>query len=509
MPDRSRILSLTCALIASAAVGTAGCGESNDAPSAATPPASGATSAADDGDAEAVPGRSASWDYDITALPQETAELGYAPDVAPRIERDHPALVKVELEVSERIGELGDGTEYMFWTFGSSVPGPMIRVREGDTVEFTLMNHPESRLPHNIDLHSVIGQGGGAEATFVAPGEQKTFRFRALQPGAYIYHCATAPVGMHIANGMYGLFVVEPAEGWPEVDREFYVVQSEFYTEGQFGEPGLQPFDLDRALEEDPGYVVFNGRAGSLVGDNAMRARVGETVRIFFGNGGPNLTSSFHVIGEIFDTVYDEAGSLKNHNVQTTSVPPGGATIVEFQTRVPATYILVDHAIFRAFNKGTIGMLQVEGDNPDDLYLAHHEADVYVPSPGRTWGPPEVSSARTVDEVFVETRTDAERLDSGRAIYNTNCASCHNERGTGLDGVFPALTTSAVLLDTPEIARSVRAGRRGDIGVMPGFPSLDARDIADVVSFAQTNFAGQEALHDANDIQAILNAAAE
>lgn len=498
---------LACALLAVVA-GLYACDEVDDAPPAVDTSTS-VNAAAASIDAPNVPGQSAEWDYDIEDLPQVTAVLGYAPDPAPPVERDHPALVSVELEVSEHVGELGDGTEYLFWTFGGSVPGPMIRVREGDTVDFTLMNHPDSRLPHNIDLHSVIGQGGGAEATFVAPGEQKTFRFRALQPGAYIYHCATAPVGMHIANGMYGLFIVEPADGWPDVDREFYVVQSEFYTTGQFGEPGLQPFDLDRALAEDPGYVVFNGRAGSLVGDNAMQARVGESVRIFFGNGGPNLTSSFHVIGEIFDTVYDEAGTATTHNVQTTSVPPGGATIVEFTTRVPATYILVDHAIFRAFNKGAIGMLQVDGDNPDNLFMAHHEADVYVPSPGRTWGPPAVSQARTTEEVFVEDRTDDARLDSGRSLYNTNCASCHNERGTGVDGVFPALTTSTVLLDTAEVARSVHSGRRGDIGIMPGFPSLNARDIADVISYAQTTFGEQPSLHDANAIQQILMASEE
>ena len=236
-----------------------------------------------------------------------------------------------------------------------------------------------------------------------------------------------------------------------------------------------------------------------------MQARVGETVRIFFGNGGPNLTSSFHVIGEIFDTVYDEAGSSTSHNVQTTSVPAGGATIVEFTTRVPATYILVDHAIFRAFNKGAIGMLEVQGDNPDALYSASHEADVYIPSPGRTWGAPPVSQSRTVDDVFVETRTPVERLDSGRALYSANCASCHNERGTGVPDVFPALTESTVLLDTTQTARSIRGGRSGDLGIMPGFPHLDARDIADVLMFTQTTFGGQHyVLHDANDIQAIL-----
>ncbi len=496
MFDLRVVLALVCLSSAAACKG--------DPPPEAAPVDSTTTTATFD--AAAALGRAAALELDLATLPVIDAELGYAPDVAPPVHRDSPARVRVELEVSERDGELSDGTQYHYWTFGGSVPGPMIRVREGDMVEFTLMNHPDSRLPHNIDMHSVIGQGGGAEATFVAPGESKTFDFRALQPGVFIYHCATAPVGMHIANGMYGLFVVEPMEGWPVVDREFYVVQSEFYTSGDFGDSGMQAFDLDRALAEDPGYVVFNGAAGSLTGPNAMQAEVGDTVRIFFGNGGPNLTSSFHVIGEIFDTVYAEAGSVASHNVQTTTVPPGGATIVEFTTRVPATYLLVDHAIFRAFNKGTLGMLEVTGDENPDYYVAQHEARVYTPSPGRQWGAPAVSQSRSVGEVFVETRTDEARTRSGAGLYATNCASCHGERGAGVPNVFPALTSSTVLLDTNEVARSVRRGRRGDIGVMPGFPHLNARDVADLVGYAQTTFASHPAVHDANEIQAVLNA---
>ena len=449
--------------------------------------------------------RIAALDYDPDGLPIENAVLGYAPDAAPAITRTEPAHVVVELEVSEHVGELHDGTEYMYWTFGGAVPGPMIRVREGDTVEFHLMNHPDSLLPHNIDLHAVIGQGGGAESTFVAPGERKHFTFRAMHPGAYIYHCATAPVGMHIANGMYGMIVVEPEEGLPEVDREFYVMQSEFYTEGAFGDPGLQAFDMDSALNETPAYVVFNGRAGSLIGENSLQARVGDRIRIFFGNGGPNLTSSFHIIGEIFDTVYDEAGGAKNHNVQTTMVPAGGATVVEIVARVPSTYALVDHSIFRAFNKGALGTLVVSGDENLALFKPTHDAQVYIPSPGRVWGPPSVSRARSVDEVIVETRSDEERLEAGRTLFNLNCASCHNERGTGIPGIFPALVTSNVLPRTEEVARSIRRGRQGDIGVMPAFPLLTPVEIADIISYAQTRFIDLPNVHDPNEIQRFIN----
>ncbi|MFA5594155.1 MAG: multicopper oxidase domain-containing protein, partial [Trueperaceae bacterium] len=206
----------------------------------------------------------------VEDLPVVIGELGFAPNVVPPVNRDYRAHVMVELEVIEEVQEIAPGVEYMFWTFGGTVPGPMLRVRHGDYVTFTLQNHPTSMMPHNIDLHSVNGQGGGAEATLISPGQQATFSFTALNPGVYIYHCATAPVGMHIANGMYGLIVVEPKEGYPEVDHEFYVVQGDFYTKGDFGQRGFQDFDMARAIDEDASYVVFNGSANSLVGDNAL-----------------------------------------------------------------------------------------------------------------------------------------------------------------------------------------------------------------------------------------------
>src|SRR6185295_3483516 len=189
-------------------------------------------------------------------------------------------------------------------------------------------NHPSSKLPHNIDLHAVTGPGGGATSTFTAPGHSSQFTFQALNPGLVVYHCAPAPVPMHIGSGMYGLILVDPKEGLPPVDREYYVMQGEFYTTGKYGEEGLQNFDMNKATDERPPYVVFNGAVGSIVGDAALSAKVGERVRLFVGNGGPNLTSSFHVIGEIFDTVYPEGGTQPTHNVQTTVVPPAGGSAI-------------------------------------------------------------------------------------------------------------------------------------------------------------------------------------
>jgi nitrite reductase (NO-forming) len=257
------------------------------------------------------------------------------------------------------------------WTFGGTVPGSFIRVREGDLVEIRLRNAAASTAPHNIDLHAVTGPGGGAPVTLAMPGHEAAFTFTALNPGLYVYHCAMSPVAVHIANGMYGLILVEPKEGLPKVDREFYVMQSEFYTSGKYGEPGLQKFDMAKGIDERPPYVVFNGSVGALTGAGMLQAKVGERVRMYVGNGGPNLTSSFHVIGEIFDNVYAEGGNgAVAHNIQTTSVPAGGAAIVEFGVDKPGDYMLVDHAIFRALHKGAVGMLRVTGPDVAGIYDA-------------------------------------------------------------------------------------------------------------------------------------------
>ena len=313
-------------------------------------------------------------------LPVVDAIMTHAPEVPPAIDRDHPAKVRVKMETVEKTMTMEDGVEYHYWTFNGDVPGQMIRVREGDTVEVEFSNNPSSTVPHNVDFHAATGQGGGAEASFTAPGHTSTFSFKALQAGLYIYHCAVAPVGMHIANGMYGLILVEPKEGLPKVDKEFYIVQGDFYTKGKKGAQGLQPFDMDKAIAEQPEYVVFNGHVGSIAGDNALKAKAGETVRMYVGNGGPNLVSSFHVIGEIFDKVYVEGGKLINENVQSTLIPAGGAAIVEFKADIPGSYTLVDHSIFRAFNKGALGQLKVEGAENPEIMTKKLEDKAYVGS---------------------------------------------------------------------------------------------------------------------------------
>ena len=316
-------------------------------------------------------------DVPVDQLPVIDAVVTHAPEVPPAVNRDHAALVKVKMETIEKTMKMADGVDYTYWTFNGDVPGQMIRVREGDTVEVEFSNNPNSTVPHNVDFHASTGPGGGAAATFTAPGRTSTFRWKALQSGLYIYHCAVAPVGMHIGNGMYGLVLVEPKEGLPKVDKEFYIVQGDFYTKGKYGEPGLQPFDMDKAIREDADYVVFNGHVGAIAGDNALKAKVGETVRMYVGNGGPNLVSSFHVIGEIFDKVYVEGGKLINENVQSTLIPAGGAAMIEFKVDIPGSFTIVDHSIFRAFNKGALGQLVVEGEDHPEVMTKRLSDEAY------------------------------------------------------------------------------------------------------------------------------------
>ncbi len=276
--------------------------------------------------------------------------------------------VRLDLEAMEVVGQLADGTTFPYWTFNGKVPGPFFRVRVGDTVEVHLKNNPNSTMNHSVDFHAVTGPGGGAVFTSSAPGVETMFTFKALNPGLYIYHCATPMVAEHISNGMYGMILVEPEGGLPKVDREFYVMQGEIYTTGKFGEQGMQMPDTEKLLNETPDYYVLNGEVGALTANHPLKANVGETVRIFFGVGGPNKTSAFHVIGEIFDRVYNLASvtTPPMTDVQTTLVPPGGATMVEFQVQVPGRYILVDHALSR-LQRGLAGYLVVEGPEAPEI----------------------------------------------------------------------------------------------------------------------------------------------
>ncbi|MDO8696910.1 MAG: copper-containing nitrite reductase [Pseudomonas sp.] len=413
------------------------------------------------------------------ALPRIVQELVAPPGLPAPITRTSAARVVVNLTVEEVEKEIAPGTRYMFWTFGGTVPGKMIRVREGDTVELHLQNLASNKLPHNIDLHAVTGPGGGAAQTLIAPGNEATFTFKALAPGLYVYHCATAPVGMHVANGMYGMILVEPKEGMAKVDREYYVMQGDFYTNGGYRAEGLQNFDMQKAVDEKPTYVLFNGADGALTGKSSLTANSGEKVRMYFGVGGPNLVSSFHVIGAIFDRVYGDGGSRYQENVQTTLVPPGGSTIVEFVPKVPGNLTLVDHSLTRAFNKGAVGLLAVSGEARPEIY----SQGIKTPLPAVA-GAPVKPAAPAVAVADVP-------LARGKAVFERVCAACHLPDGSGVAGVFPPLAKSDFFQERPyEMAHIVIHGRSGELvvngqhynGVMPA-QDLNDEDVAAVINY--------------------------
>ncbi len=391
------------------------------------------------------------------------AELTAPPHVPAPVGKRKAKKLIVKMEILEAEGEISDGVRYVYWTFGGSVPGSFIRARVGDEIEFHLQNHPDNKLPHNIDLHAVNGPGGGAESSFVAPGHEKVFSFKVLAPGLFVYHCATAPVGMHIANGMYGLILIEPEGGLPPVDKEYYVMQGDFYTKGANGERGLQPFDMQKAVDERADYVVFNGKVGALTGDGALTAKVGETVRLFVGNGGPGLVSSFHVIGEIFDRVHLEGGDLVNTNVQTTLIPAGGAAMIEFKVDVPGSYVLVDHSIFRAFNKGALGLLNVEGDKNTKIYSGEQMDNIYLPEgPGIQAMP----TTNEIKESDIPAKSFEEQMKFGKQIYGQTCIACHQAEGQGIASAFPPLAKSDYL--NANVDRAIEAvlyGLSGEISV--------------------------------------------
>lgn len=454
-------------------------------------------------------GKIAQDNVDIDKLPIVEHVNVAPPHAPPPLDRDYPARVKIHLEVKEEVGRLADGVEYTFWTFGDTVPGPLFRIREGDYVDFTLANHPDNKVPHNIDLHAVTGPGGGAEGSFTAPGHSSTFSFRALNPGIYIYHCATAPVGMHIANGMYGLILVEPKEGMPKVDREYYIVQGDFYTEGKFGDRGHQAFDMNKAIREDAEYVVFNGAVGALAGDNALKAEPGEVVRLFVGNGGPNLSSSFHIIGEIFDKVYVEGNTqMVMENVQTTTIAPGAATMIELRMDTPGAYTFVDHAIFRAFNKGALGTIHIEGEYNPRIYTGKRVGEVYLPE-GQAIIPHQADTGSEPAPPTLDT-LDA-RMAAGEIIYRQNCAACHQVDGTGLAGAFPPLAQADYLMEDEKRAiHVVKHGMEGPItvngvlynSVMPAL-GLNDNDIASVVTYIRNSWGNEGGLTSVNTVRQV------
>ena len=458
---------------------------------------------------KSTPPKAASGDFGPPQGMPIQAILTSPPFVPAPITRKYPAKVIVNLEVIEKEMQISEGVNYTFWTFGGTVPGSFIRVRQGDTVEFHLKNHPSSKMPHNIDLHGVTGPGGGAASSFTAPGHESQFTFKALNEGIYVYHCATAPVGMHIANGMYGMILVEPPEGMSKVDREYYVMQGDFYTAGKYREKGVQPFDMEKAIDERPTYVLFNGSEGALTGEKALQAKTNEKIRLFVGNGGPNLVSSFHVIGAIFDKVRYEGGSNFQTNVQTTLIPAGGAAIVEYHTKVPGSYVMVDHSIFRAFNKGALAIMKVEGTEDKKIYSGKEVDSVYL---GDRAAPNMASVTKATANAASGTLTLQDQINAGKSLFNGTCSVCHQANGAGLAGVFPPLAKSDYLNEDPKRAAAVvMHGLSGKVNVngqeynsvMPPMNQLNDDEVANILTYVLNSWGNKGGQIKTEDMKAV------
>lgn len=316
---------------------------------------------------------------ELQPVPAGEVNVAVAPNVPPPSGRTEQAIVDVHFDVVEgvQVIDANKGLQYVTWGYrinGDSAvtgtPGPIIRARVGDVLRFTITNLPGNTHPHNVDFHAVTGQGGGAADTTVAPGETAIIEARLLYPGMFMYHCAFGDVPLHISQGMFGGILVDPAVPLPAVEHELYMVQSEYYTT----DPLAGPLTTDRGAvtDEAPTFVVFNGAVGALTGDNSPTMRVGETMRIYFVNAGLNLDSNFHPIGSHWDAVYPEAALLNPplRGSQTTLVPAGGGVVVEMIGQVPMTVVLVDHALARAFDKGAIGTVVIEGDPNPEIFEA-------------------------------------------------------------------------------------------------------------------------------------------
>jgi nitrite reductase (NO-forming) len=313
---------------------------------------------------------------------------------------------------------------------------------------------------------------------------------------------------MHVANGMYGLILVEPPNGMRPVDREYYVVQGDFYTVGKYREKGYQAFDMQKAIDENPTYVLFNGAEGALVGEKAITANVGETVRLYVGNGGPNLVSSFHVIGEIFDKVQYEGGTHHQENVQTTLIPAGGAAITEFRLEVPGSYILVDHSIFRAFNKGALAILKVDGPEDKSIYSGKEVDSVYLGDKAVSQAPvTEAAQAMSAGSVSKE-----QQIKAGAVLYNGTCSVCHQNNGAGLPDVFPPLAKSDYLMrDRVHAIEVVLNGLAGKItvngkdydSVMPPMSQLTDDEVANILTFTMNSWGNSAEAISASEVAKI------
>ncbi len=403
--------------------------------------------------------------------------------------------VEVNIAATDRKVEIASGVYYQAWTFGDSVPGPVIHVRQGQTVNVTFTNH--GNMQHSIDFHAAMTPPS-LHFVEVEPGKTIHFSFVAKVPGAFVYHCGTPPVLLHMGNGMYGAIIVDPAAPLPPAAESYVIVQSEWYTQQESGT--LMGPNYEKMLQERPDEVVFNGTAFQYR-DHPLPVVAGERVRVYFVDAGPDLWSSFHVIGAIFDKVYpdgDAAHALSG--VSTYTVGPGAGAVFDLVIPDPGKYAFVDHDMAHMVI-GAQGILDVRAPGAAPVASAFTAPAAVTPAANATPVPAEPAGPYKFDPT------------QGATLYANNCSACHQIGGTGLPGAFPPLKDNAAVLD-PDPEKQIEVILHGLHGAnvggtvyptaMPPFASvLNATQIANIINHERSSWGNHAKLIKAEQVKKV------
>lgn len=402
--------------------------------------------------------------------------------------------VTLHIDVTDEAVEIASGVTYQAWPFGGSVPGPTLHVKQGQMVKVVLAN--KASMHHSIDFHSAFTPPNTSFAD-IMPGEQIEFTFEAKVPGTFVYHCGTPPVLLHMANGMYGAIIVDPVDDpRPKADKEYVLVQSEWYTQQIAGT--LMGPDFGKMQRIQPDIVAFNGIAFQYQ-HHPLTARPNERVRLYMVNAGPSLWSAFHVIGAIFDKVYPDGNPAHAlSGVSTYSVGPGEGIVFDVVIPDAGEYVFVDHS-FAHLDKGAAGVLDIrepgqELGKPQISKIEGHAAAAPAPAPAAAAGP---------------YKFDPER---GAQLYASTCAACHQANGAGLAGAFPPLVKNPAVLaaDPTQHIRTILHGSSGAVidGVtypspMPPFGgALSDADVADIANHERVSWGNQAKQVTADQVKA-------
>ncbi|MEY2151234.1 multicopper oxidase domain-containing protein [Rhodanobacter sp. 115] len=403
--------------------------------------------------------------------------------------------VDVHLVVTNDSVAIADGVDYQAWTYGGTVPGPIIHVRQGQTVNVTLTNH--GTMEHSIDFHAAQTEPN-LNYVDIQPGKSLKFSFVASVPGAFIYHCETQPILLHVANGMYGVLVVDPKTPLPPAAESYVIEQSEWYTQ-QVADHLMGP-NYEKMLAERPDEVVFNGVAFQYR-EHPLVVTAGKRVRIYFVDAGPNLWTSFHVIGSIFDKVYpdgDPAHTLSD--VSTYTVGPGAGAIFDLVIPKPGKYAFVDHDMAHLM-KGAVGVFDVRAGGISPAL------ETTAPAPAQA------PAAPAPDMAAASAALGPYHFDpaQGAKLYAANCAACHQPTGQGIAGAFPPLKGNPAVLDADPTTQidTVLNGLHGqNVGgtvyatPMPPFKGvLNDAQIADIINHERTSWDNQGKQIVASDVK--------